>query len=331
MGYSRGVLATAFVVIIGTSATRAAAQSTGDSASAEALFEAGKQLLDEGKVADACPKFEESLKLDDAIGTRFQLARCYEALGRTASAWTLYLDVAAKAKASGQADREGFARGEAARLKPGLSKLTIVVPPDARATGLEVTRNGVPVGAGQWDLPLPVDPGEIQITARAPGKKEWSGSVTVGSKGASETFKLQPLEDAPADQASVSLATSNAAAPKGLSTLQWVGIGTGALGVVGVGLGGFFAMDAKDKHEQSGCVEGACRDQNALSLNSEARAAGNLATVAFVAGGVLVATGVTLFLVGPKRGAADEGSKPSAQLSPLLYPGVAGAQLGGAF
>lgn len=327
MGYSRGVLAAAFVVIIGTSATRAAAQ---DSASAEALFEAGKQLLDEGKVADACPKFEESLKLDDAIGTRFQLARCYEALGRTASAWTLYLDVAAKAKASGQADREGFARGEAARLKPGLSKLTIVVPPEARATGLEITRNGVPVGAGQWDLPLPVDPGEIQITAKGPGKKEWRGSVTVGSKGASETFELQPLEDAPAEPGGAA-STSAAPAPQGLSTLQWVGIGTGALGVVGLGLGGVFAMNAQDKHEQSGCVDGACRDQNALSLNSDARAAGNLATVALVAGGVLVATGVTLFLVGPKRGAADEGSKASARLAPLVYPGVAGAQLGGTF
>lgn len=328
MGHSRGVQAAAFVAIIATASHVFAQGNTGDSASAEALFETGKQLLDEGKVADACPKFEESLKLDDAIGTRFQLARCYEALGRSASAWTLYLDVAAKAKMSGQADRESFARGEAARLKPGLSKLTIVVPPEVRVPGLEITRNGVAVGAGQWDLALPVDPGDIRITASAPGKKPWNGTVTVGTMGASETFELQALTDAPPEAGAFT--DGGVTAPRGLSSLQWVGIGTGALGVVGLGLGGIFAMNASDKHEQSGCVNGACRDASALSLNAEARSAGNVATVAVVAGGVLLATGVTLILVGPRRGASDEG-KLSAQLAPLLGSGFAGAQVGGAF
>src|SRR5262245_13566973 len=38
--------------------------SAGDKATAQALFDQGKQLAAAGKVSDACPKFEESQRLD---------------------------------------------------------------------------------------------------------------------------------------------------------------------------------------------------------------------------------------------------------------------------
>jgi hypothetical protein len=296
--------------------------------------------MDEGKVAEACPKLEESLKLDDAIGTRFQLARCYEHLGRTASAWTLYLDVAAKARSLGQTDREAYARSEAARLKPALSKLTISVPPELRSFDLEVTRNELPVGRGQWDLALPVDPGNYQITVRAPGKKPWSASIEVNAGGASEKLALPMLEDAPLSETPASGA---AATPKdtgaergGLSTLHWVGIGAAGAGVVSLGIGGVFALSAKSKHDDSGCVDGACPNEAALDANEDARSAGNVATVAVVAGGVLVAAGVTLFLVAPP--ASDEGGGSAlangagaTQVTVAASPAFTGVVLGGAF
>ena len=51
---------------------------------------------------------------DPALGTRFQLASCWENIGRPTSAWSLFLDVADGAHAAGSALRESTARGVSA-------------------------------------------------------------------------------------------------------------------------------------------------------------------------------------------------------------------------
>src|SRR5258706_9020963 len=96
--------------------------SPADKATAQALFDQGKTLLSKGDVAGACPKFEESQRLDPGIGTQFNLATCYERAGRTASAWTLFLEVASAARAAHQPDREKLARSRAADLEPNRAK-----------------------------------------------------------------------------------------------------------------------------------------------------------------------------------------------------------------
>ncbi len=152
-----------------------------DTATAQALFDQGKKLMGEKKYAEACAKFEESQKLDPGLGTQTNLAICYESMGRTASAWSLYLEVAGAAKSSNQTDREKKARDAARALEPKLSKLTIEVtsPPD----GLEVKRNGQSVGKATWGTPIPVDPGEIKLTAMAPDRKLWEKTITVDKPG----------------------------------------------------------------------------------------------------------------------------------------------------
>src|SRR5262245_44783101 len=103
----------------------AGAQSS--SAAAQALFDEGKALMAAGKAAEACPKLEESQKLDPSSGTLVNLALCYEQTGRFASAWTAYRDAAGSAKASGNVDRERGARERAAAVQPKVSKLVIHV------------------------------------------------------------------------------------------------------------------------------------------------------------------------------------------------------------
>ncbi len=59
----------------------------GDKALAESLFESGRQLMDEGKFAEACDKFQSSNDEDPSPGALINLAGCQEKLGKTASAW----------------------------------------------------------------------------------------------------------------------------------------------------------------------------------------------------------------------------------------------------
>ena len=75
-----------------------ASDSPADKAAAQSLFEQAKRLMNEGNYAEACPKLEESQMLDKGMGTQFHLASCYEQIGRTASAWALFVEVAAAAR-----------------------------------------------------------------------------------------------------------------------------------------------------------------------------------------------------------------------------------------
>src|SRR5215204_2648434 len=81
-----------------------------DPAAAQALFDQAKELIRQRKFAEACPKLQESNRLDPGIGTQFHLADCYEQSGRVASAWAAFLDVASQARAASQLDREKAAQ-----------------------------------------------------------------------------------------------------------------------------------------------------------------------------------------------------------------------------
>jgi hypothetical protein len=73
--------------VVSAVAGRAYAQSSDTSATAEQLFDQGRELVKANKWAEACPKFEASLRYDLALGTRLNLATCYEHASTLLSAW----------------------------------------------------------------------------------------------------------------------------------------------------------------------------------------------------------------------------------------------------
>src|SRR5580698_10375476 len=77
-----------------------------DKAGAESLLDEGIKLTTAQKYAEACPKFEESLHLYSSLNTEYFLADCYEHVGKVASAWVDFLEVAEKAHATGEAAKE---------------------------------------------------------------------------------------------------------------------------------------------------------------------------------------------------------------------------------
>jgi hypothetical protein len=174
------------------------AQAQTESAAARALFAEGRSLMEDERYEEACPKFEESLRLDHGMGTQFNLAHCWEKVGRTASAWALFLDVAAAARAGNQPQRETAARERAKSLETKLSRLRIEIS-DA-APGTQVERDGQDVGKAAWGTGVPVDPGKHVVHVTAPGKKPWTDEVNVPAAPRTFTVAVPALEDAAIEQ-----------------------------------------------------------------------------------------------------------------------------------
>ena len=79
--------ALATCVALAMTATPARADATDEQkALALRLFDEGRSLMAAGKVAEACPKLEESRRLDPLPGTVLNLAVCHEKQGLAASA-----------------------------------------------------------------------------------------------------------------------------------------------------------------------------------------------------------------------------------------------------
>lgn len=316
----------------------------GDAATAEALFRQGRQLMDKGDFAAACPRLAESFAQDPATGTLLALAMCQEKAGQTASAWATYSDVVARAKRDGRADRESAARERMQALEPQLSRLSIEVDATAAAVaGLTVTRDGVAVGKGAWGTPTPVDPGDHVIEASAPGRRPWKATVKVGASADSQVATVPPLEaeagapaPGPVPAASATVATGGPAAtdagPSG-GTLRTVGLVVGGVGLVTLGVSGYFGLHAKslnsDSERAGHCDANNTCDAAGLEKRNDAVSASQVATVTLIAGGVLAAAGVTLFVVGGPK----EGGPPAArvQATPLVGWGTAGLAAQGSF
>jgi len=226
-------------------------------------------------------------------------------------------------------------------LETKLSKLTIQVDASvARLPGLSIRRDGIAVGPGAWGTASPADPGEHVVEATAGGKRPWRASVTLGAQGDAKTVVVAALEDeAAAAAAPMAPAPSVAGTPPpdvGVPAeeghpLRTVGLVVGGAGILGLGVSGFFALRAKGLSNESN--EGDhCNPQNECDAvggakRDDAKSAATVATVALIAGGVLTATGVTLFLVGgPKKDSAIR-----VQATPVVGWNAAAMVVGGRF
>jgi hypothetical protein len=281
------------VVLAGT----ASAQPAGDKAGAQALFDEGLALLDKGDVAAACPKFEASLRLDPAIGTTLNLARCYEQAGKTASAWALFVEVWEKSGRTGA--RAQFAKEHADALVSRLPRMNIKVA--APVDGLVVTRDGVAVDDSTFGVGIPVDPGPRVIEAKAPGYQTWSTTVEAKELDTAEVevptlTALPPQDLGLGDKTPVE---TPVAAP---SSRKKIGLGVGAGGVALLGTGLVFGALARSTWNDAldHCdADNAC-DDTGIELGDSARTKATISTVLVGVGLGATAAGAILYLTAPK-------------------------------
>lgn len=96
--------------------------------------------------------------------------------------------------------------------------------------------------------------------------------------------------------------------PEAPRPLRWVGYGTAGLGLVGLGIGGLFGLQAISKKNEARCdATNYCDDPGALD---DSRSAARIATAGFVTGGILVAAGVALILFAPSKTATTARAWP---------------------
>ena len=318
----------------------AGAQSSTNTAGAEALYDEARSLMKQGDFARACPKFKQSNDLDPGGGTLLNLAECYEKQGKFASAWSTFKEALTVARRDGRSERVEYAKKHLAVVEPKLSKITIEVPSESNESGLTVTLDGAELGAAAWGVGMPVDPGSHRIAASAPNKAPFEQSVEIES--GSTTLKIPKLEDAndtPPPRAvdtdtEKKPVTDEATPSNGRRTAGFV---IGGVGVVALGVGGFFGLRAFSKwgDRNDNCVGG---------CNSAAKTAGDEAKTAATIGNIgiglgVVAIGVGTYLVLSSKSSSEPSAaqrRPSLQarawqVLPTAGPTGGGLVLQGAY
>lgn len=319
-------LACAAVAVVIMPIGRSAAQSVKDEALAGQLFQEGRELAKQQRWAEACPKFETSLRYDDALGTRLNLANCYKHLGKLATAWGLYRDAADLARRDGDAKRRDYALQQAAALVPRLARLTIARPTRAPA-GFTVTRDGVTIDPAVLGSAVYVDPGPHEVTATAPGFEPFKTTIAV-AEARSETVVVPDLvpsqrsagephrQAGPATQSALQMrpqagsplyASARLDTPGTSPRRKYIAVGIAATGVVMTGIGLFLGARASLRYDEAKrvCRDLICEDDASFGqgrdLIAQARTNATLSTIFVAAGIAAVGTGVAVWLLAPRR------------------------------
>jgi hypothetical protein len=305
-----------------------------DEAAGRVLFNYANALVSRGQLNEACPKFEESLRQSYNINAHYFLADCWERQGKTATAWTTFLRVATKAREANDERRERAAQKRADSLEARLVRLRIIVAKEVN--GLEVRRNGNAVGRPMWAEVVPVDPGDIEFTASAPGFEPFKMTVTATGEGKILDVTIPELtrqapsvtsppptraatpEPVPPNVRPSALEEREGTQRGGGSPLRALGWVAGGVGFATMAAGGVVALLAKGSFDSAktaydGCQDAHCQDQN-LQKEKSAISQANVATALVIGGGAAAAMGLVLVIAGA---ATSDSTSPSASLGVL--------------
>ncbi|HKY36009.1 MAG TPA: hypothetical protein VJN18_08725 [Polyangiaceae bacterium] len=272
-----------------SSSSLASAASPADRAAARNHLDQGLELKKKGQLQEALTHLLESQRLDPKLMTLIDLAETEEQLGQLVEAaghWAAARDQAQKDSAPRTKQR---AEERLAAVETKLPHLTLQLAADA--AGAQVLRDGAPVDAAALGTPQRMNPGDHSVVVKLQGHDDATYNVTL-AEGDNQTLPLAagpktaaaapppppPPPPPPKPQAQVSVDSSSG------SGQRVAGLLLGGVGLVGVG-GGTFLW-----------ISGA---QRANSLGPSADRNKLLGKISVGAGGVLLVTGVVLFVTAP--------------------------------
>jgi hypothetical protein len=282
---------------------------------AEALFKQAKAEMAKGDFSAACEKFQASNDLDPRASTLMNLGACQESAKKLVSAWYAFVEATKLAERStDEAALAGPAKKKADALEPRLSSLKIVVGPEARVKGLEILRDGEAIVEGQWNTEVFVDGGEYEVIARAPGSTAWTTKIGVASELDRKVLEIPKLkveaaavEDVkPREEVPDEVEPEPVDRPSSFTGMRKAAIGVTAVGVAALAGGIVFGLKSKSLASDSDdiCPTDVCDDPEGLRLNRDARSAATKANIFLIGGGVAVAGGVVLWVLGGPKSVA---------------------------
>ncbi len=295
----------------------------------EKLFADGNALMDQGKFAEALPKFQEAERLDPGVGTQFNIAVCQEKIGQTASAYRHFEEVATLAHASGKKQREDAARQKLTELAPRLAVFVI----STRDQGEVLVKvDGAIVPKEKWSA-YPVDPGAHHVEAIAALKEPWKGDFPAPGSGQKAEVVVPMLVAAQGKTVTITRQSSN--------TRRTLGYVVGSVGIAGLVVAGVTSVMILNDHSTAkdnctappvaGGSENRCAvDANGSSPGADAVNQGRtLVPINAIAWGVgIVGVGVGTFLVLISGHKSEPQPKSAWLVEPSVTPLAGGAFFG---
>ncbi len=319
----RGRAALSAALALLACAGRAGAQSSESTqrAVAQSLFDEARTLMAQNNYAEACPKLNESYRLEPASGTLVNLALCHETDGKLAMAYVEYNETLSRAQREGRRERERFARQRLDALTPRLTILRVQV--EAPLESPRVTLDGVELAKAAWGIAIPLDPGAHVIEAAVPDRPAFRRSLRAQGGGDSQVVRVPAFGVGEAGGG----ASVFSRAP---STQRTAALALGGAGVAGLVVGSVAGVVASSRWDDAttACPERQCSDPKNLRLDGPAKTWADVSTVSFVGGGLALATGVVLWLTAPSKPAEPQVGV-SRRVEPLVGPNVFGLALRG--
>jgi hypothetical protein len=275
--------------------------------SASELFKQGRELVKNGKHAEACEKFRKSQELDPQLGTLFNIAQCDEKTGKLATALAEYREVVAK---DTNGKRKATAAEYQSKLEPRVPKLVVQIakPPQSLVVTLDGPTGGKPIDA---NLPIEVDFGDYTVIARADGYRELSAKVKIDKEGDTTTVPVAlalvhaETQVSHAEQQPKPVEEVHTAVEPSHSHRKTYGkialIGGGAVLAAGAVFG--VLANGKWSDAKNVCGGTTCPTQPqvdmAEALVNDARSDGNISTALVIGGAAIAGVGLALWLTAP--------------------------------
>jgi hypothetical protein len=272
-----------------------------------ALYREGVEAATAGLWADARDRFRQALAIRTSPKVLFSLAQAEEQLGQVASAQADYGRALEGAKAAGEGEVSQAAEEAQRAIEPRVPHVRIFVS-GAPPSSASATLDQAPVAVG---TSIAADPGAHRLVVNSPGMREVTASIAIGERQQLDVpVRLEPVGP---EAARSGLARPEASKGSGLpaegstsraSPWRTIGLVIGGTGVVALGVGtalGLVAKSENDESNTSGCHGNNCTPE-AAAMRHDALNAATASTASFVAGGVLAAAGVVIWLVAPSSG-----------------------------
>jgi hypothetical protein len=299
---------------------------------AEQLFREGKRLMSEGKIAEACTAFEGSFRKEAAVTTLLNLADCREKNGQFASAWGHFIDAERKTRGNtAEASFNSTAKDRAGKLEGRLSYLIINVPDEARVEGLEITRNGQPVDAAEWNRDIPVDGGTWKVEGKAPAFEAWSTEVTVGKEKDKQSVNVPRFRALPKDVVGPETPPEeDPVQPAGSSFTgkRKAALGVGAVGIIGLAAGTVFYMQASGAYDDA---KAATTNADRTRFMDDANGKYVIAQIGWGVGAAAVGAAAFLWFTGGPSASAERADETGFILTPTIDARSTGFALSGRF